>query len=167
MHKAGAIAQKILIVFLSVVLLLNLYLFAAQVIYKNQLPKLLGMAQIIVVSGSMEPAIQIGDLLVIKEKDRYEDGDIITYRSGQSLITHRVISVEGTGLVTQGDANNVADAPITLSQVEGKMLLRIPGLGRAILFLKTPIGILMALASGFVLIAISIIADRKKKPDQD
>ena len=167
MHKAGAIAQKILIVFLSVVLLLNLYLFAAQMIFKNQLPKLLGMAQIIVVSGSMEPAIQVGDMLVIREQDRYQHGDIITYRSGQNLITHRVISVDGTDLVTQGDANNVADEPITLSQVEGKMFLRIPGLGRAILLLKTPAGILVALISGFVLVAISIIADRKKKPEQD
>ena len=167
MHKAGAIAQKILIVFLSVVLLLNLYLFAAQMIFKNQLPKLLGMAQIIVVSGSMEPAIQVGDMLVIREQDRYQHGDIITYRSGQNLITHRVISVDETGLVTQGDANNVADAPITLSQVEGKMFLRIPGLGRAILLLKTPAGILVTLVSGFVLVAISIIADRKKKPEQD
>ena len=167
MHKARAVAQKILIIFLSVVLLLNLYLFAMQVIFGKQLPKLFGMAQIIVVSGSMEPAVQVGDLLVIREQDRYEDGDIITYRSEQSLITHRIISVKENSIITQGDANNVADAPITPSQVEGKMLLRVPGLGRAILFIKTPIGILAALVSGLILIAISIIADRKKKPEQD
>ena len=167
MHKAGAIAQKILIFFLAAVLMINLYLFVAQMVFGKQLPKLFGMAQVIVVSGSMEPAIQVGDLLLIREQDRYEGGDIITYRSGQSLITHRLIAVDGTNLVTQGDANNVADEPITLSQVEGKMLLRIPALGRAILFLRTPTGILATLVSGLILIAFFIIAGRKKKPEQD
>ena len=167
MHTARAAARNILIIFLTAILLLNLYLVVVQVVLHNELPKLFGMTQIIVISGSMEPVVRVGDILLIREQSAYETGDVVTYRSGSSLITHRVIETDGTGLVTQGDANNAADAPIELSQVEGQMLLRIPKLGYAALMLRTPLGFLITIAGGLLLIIVPTLADRRRKSKQD
>jgi hypothetical protein len=74
-------------------------------------------------------------------------GDIIVYQKEDQLIIHRVVSMDGTTLVTQGDANNVADEPIDISSVKGKMVSRIPVLGGLIRDLKTPIA---AVAAKFI-----------------
>jgi signal peptidase len=161
-RKAGAVLEKILTAFLIVIFLISISLLLMQVLYKNRLPKVFGMAQIIVISGSMEPAINAGDFLIIREETQYTVNDIITYRDGNSLITHRVKSIDGTNLVTQGDANNVADSPVSLSQVEGKVFLRIPKLGSALLFLKTPPGILVLVLVCILLIEVPHIADRRR-----
>lgn len=76
-----------------------------------------------VVTGSMEPTIPTGALLVAERTDidEIETGDIICFRSRDAgtrgwIITHRVIHIlrdEDTGeplLETKGDANSVADA---------------------------------------------------------
>lgn len=167
MRKAAALAKKVLITVLAGILLINLYLVAAQLFFHQELPKLMGLAQIIVVSGSMEPAVEVGDLLVIREQDSYKVGDIVTYRSGGSLITHRVIRVEGTSLLAKGDANNVEDAPVDLEQIEGRMVLRVPKLGYAVLFLRTSRGIILTVFAGLLLILAPIFADWRKKPGGD
>ena len=163
MPKAGALLQKALAVFLVVVLLFNLYILLSQFVGQNRLPKVFGVAQVVVISGSMQPTIEIGDFLVIREQAGYSENDIITYRSGNSLITHRIKEVAGERLITQGDNNNAADAPIALSQVEGKVVLRIPKLGRAALFLKTPLGIVIAVFGGLLLIEVSYLAERRAR----
>lgn len=74
-----------------------------------------------VVTGSMEPAISVGELLLCRSTaaDRIRTGDIICYRTEQAeisgaVVTHRVVSI-GTDehgspcFVTQGDANLMAD----------------------------------------------------------
>jgi signal peptidase len=165
MHKAGVLMRKVLIAFMGAAVLLNLYILVAQVVLRHDLPKVFGVTQVVVVSGSMQPAIGVGDLLLIRQQAEYSVNDIITYRVGSRLITHRVKSVEGASLVTQGDANNVADAPIMLSQVEGKVLIRVPKLGRVVPLLRTPQGILLIMFTGVVLIVAPYIADKSKRPE--
>ena len=61
----------------------------------------------VVNSGSMKPAINLGDLVIagpIGAVSGIKHGDIITYELGKNLITHRVISIEGNNLITKGDA---------------------------------------------------------------
>ncbi|WP_225213722.1 signal peptidase I [Corynebacterium gallinarum] len=93
-----------------------------------------------VLSGSMRPTYEPGDLVVIKPKEPTDIriGDVITYQvhSGESeLITHRVIeknsSTDGSvSFITQGDANDVPDAtPIRDVQIHGTVWYRIPMLG--------------------------------------
>jgi len=148
-----------------VILLINGYLLAAKLIFKNDLPKVFGYAQIIVISGSMQPAINVGDLLIIKEQISYQANDIITFHSDQNLVTHRVIEVSNDGINTQGDANNVADDPVPLTAVEGKMVLLIPGAGNLILFLKSPLGILLMLALLFLIIEVPFWIERRKQKE--
>lgn len=88
-----------------------------------------------VVTGSMEPTIAPGALLISQEVpiEQIQVGDIICFRSREAgmlgkSITHRVISIFENGgqlcLETRGDANPVADAlPVLQSNLIGKVLI--------------------------------------------
>ena len=162
--------RNLFLVFLSLIVLFNLYIITAQLFLKNELPKVFGYAQVIVISGSMQPEIQVGDLLIIHQQAEYAVNDVITYRSGASFVTHRLVSLQGNQLVTQGDANNVADPAIALSQVEGKVVLRLSALGKLIYFLKTKQGIYLTALLAILLFAVPYAADAirqfKNKPKQ-
>lgn len=147
-----SVLQKALVALLSLILVINLYLLVMQLVFKVELPKVFGFGQVIVISGSMEPAISAGDLLIIREQSEYNVNDVITYQWGNSLCTHRIVAMEGNTIVTQGDANNAVDEPIDASLVEGKVVFRIPGFGNFILFLKTPMGLLVIAVLAIVLV---------------
>lgn len=78
-----------------------------------------------VISGSMQPALQIGDVIIIKEADNYAEKDIITYDNGLTTITHRIKSINGDEIITEGDANDAPDKPITRNRILGKYFFRI------------------------------------------
>lgn len=105
-------------------------------------PRLIGAQPLTVLSGSMVPTFNPGDLVIVRPFDvnTVAVGDVITFQpeSGNpTLITHRVIDVtrdasdltQVSRIVTQGDANNMADNPLVPEQVMGRMLYRIPYLG--------------------------------------
>jgi len=101
----------------------------------------------IVESGSMEPAIQTGSLVVVKPSSVYGVGDVITFKSSSSDVptTHRVASIEGRGteqqFITKGDANEEVDTETTsLSAVLGKIVIAVPYAGYVLDFARQPIG---------------------------
>ncbi len=76
-------------------------------------------------TGSMAPAIEQNDVILVralKDEEFYEVDDIITYKENKNYITHRIISVRGHDIVTQGDANNAKDSSITDDMVIGKVV---------------------------------------------
>lgn len=155
---------KIIVAFiLCAALVINLYLIWAQLSNKSSLPKILGFAEVIVISGSMQPAIEAGDLIIIKEQKKYEKNDIVTYRENQNLITHRVIEANPSEVVTKGDANNTSDKPVLLSDIEGKVILRLPGAGNIIFFLRKPTGILAVSCMILLLFMIPQRGQRRKR----
>jgi signal peptidase len=98
-------------------------------------------------SGSMEPAIQTGGLVVVKPTENYQEGDVVTFFGEDSYetVTHRITSVqlvEGEPrYVTKGDANENEDREkISREQIIGKVILDLPYLGYVVNFAKTPIG---------------------------
>jgi len=133
--------------FLGLVILSNLYLGINKAVTHNPVPKFLGMAPLIVMSGSMEPAIMPGDVVVIREQapQKYKLGDIATYLVGTTTYTHRIIGEENGGFILKGDKNNVVDDTVPAEQFVGKVLFRIPKIGLAILFFKTPLGMTVLL----------------------
>lgn len=78
-----------------------------------------------VISGSMQPALQIGDVIIIKKANNYAEKDIITYDNGLTTITHRIKSINGDEIITEGDANDAPDKPITRDRILGKYFFRI------------------------------------------
>lgn len=88
-----------------------------------------------IATGSMEPEISVGDMVVVADWQRdLAEGDVIAYAHDGKTIVHRITEVvqqpEGTAYITQGDANNAPDVdPVQPSQIEGKVVARIPALG--------------------------------------
>lgn len=112
-----------------------------------------GIGYAVVVSGSMEPVMHINDMIFFQEhpKSDYRVGDVIVFvreegDGSEILVTHRIISRDGKTLVTKGDANNTADDPIGIDQVIGRVVLRIPGVGKAVSFLQNRYGVIVLMA---------------------
>lgn len=124
----------------------------------------------IVESGSMEPNIHTGSIVVIKPEAKYAVGDIITFDAnfrgpdGKKVpVTHRIVEIAGeNGLytyTTKGDANEENDPTAVRHQsVLGKVMFSVPYIGYAIETAKKPYGFL-----ALVLIpSLIIISDQAK-----
>jgi signal peptidase I len=102
----------------------------------------------IVLSGSMEPSIKTGSVVVVKPVSRYEIGDVVTFGKDDRdnvptthrLIETRIVSGE-TRFVTKGDNNDDPDGrEITESDIIGKVFLDIPYLGYILDMARKPWG---------------------------
>jgi len=121
----------------------------------------------VVQSGSMEPAIKIGSIVMVKPVKEYKIGDVITFgemTKDQESTTHRIYDIkeiEGKLVyITKGDANNSSDTKeIQESEVMGKVLLNIPYLGYAVDFTKKPLGFALII----IVPTAVIIGDEIKK----
>lgn len=142
----GKIINIILIVILIILLIFNIYNLISRSFFDNDMPKFFGFASAVVVTGSMSGAIEIGDYIIIKEAKQYKEDDVITFKQNNMLITHRIIEVTEEGYITKGDANTAPDDMIEYEQIEGKVVLIIPKVGKVVDFIKTPFGILVILA---------------------
>lgn len=121
----------------------------------NGVPSILGVEFFSIQTDSMSPTLEPGDLAigrVIKEKSELRPGDIITYwtviNGERVLNTHRIETVyDGGGFLyfgTRGDNNPSAD-PMTVheSEVVGKYVSRVPGIGKVFDYLQTSTGFLV------------------------
>ncbi len=75
-----------------------------------------------VATGSMEPVISQNDIIVVKEQKDYDLNDIVTFKSDNAYVTHRVISKSGNSYITKGDANNAKDVSIKKDDIIGKVV---------------------------------------------
>lgn len=163
--KSWVIFRRVMLVLCGLILGLNVYMINAQNLVGNQLPMPFGYGSAAVLSGSMEPTFSKGDLLVVKDTYKFAKGDIVVYQEGTYLVVHRVVEINGQELITKGDANPVADEPITLSAIKGKVLFWIPKLGYVVNFLKTPVGILLVIAAAILLLELP--RRREKRKDEE
>ena len=117
--------RKIIRLLLSIIISLVLSLAIYYGVNANGLTtKVYGYTTLIVSSGSMEPELMVGDVIIIKECDSYNKGDIITFNvNNEYLVTHRIIEEKENHYITKGDNNNSADDNIILEeQIEGKLI---------------------------------------------
>lgn len=143
----------IISILLSIVLLVNIYNFVSLKILKKDLSSVFGYAVLEVISGSMEPTINVGDMIIINTHEtNYEKGDIVTfYDTEGSFVTHRIVSINDTYMITKGDnKNNALDGETSIDKIVGKHVLTIPGFGRIIKSLQSPITIVLILIVGVI-----------------
>ena len=76
-----------------------------------------------IMSGSMNPELNVGDSIIVKKSIDYKVGDIITYKKDNIYVTHRITSIEENIITTKGDANMQSDPPIDKSDVLGKAVV--------------------------------------------
>ena len=135
--------------------------------------RLLGYRCFTVISGSMIPTYDIGDLLYVKEVDvnTIKAGDPITFILNEDLVvaTHRVVRVdaENQRFYTKGDANQIEDSePVHFKNVIGVPEFSIPKLGYVSDFIQNPPGMYITIGVGIILILIVFLPDllgKKKK----
>lgn len=119
-------------------------------------PTVFGYSVHRVLSGSMEPELSIGDVIVGKNIDdpsQIHIGDIVTFRGdarfGNNKVTHRVIVAPydngrgSTVIVTQGDANKEDDGEIYLGDVESKYQFKLTFLSKVYGFFFSPWGLVV------------------------
>ena len=175
----GIILSLILIPILAV----NLTLIAKSMLHKDEVPRVGGYFPLIVLTDSMYPEIQSGDLIICRQEDpeELEAGDIISFfdpdGKGTTILTHRIESIEGSGeeflFTTRGDANNTADAAaVPADKVVGVYITRIPSLGNVAMFMQTSTGLIVCVVLPLVLmIAWDMIRrrmyERKNRSEAD
>ena len=104
-----------------------------------------GFRSYLVQSGSMEPSIMTGDIIVINRQKQYFNNDVITFKDSQErVITHRIVDINQDKISTKGDANRTSD-PETINQnmVLGKVIVVISKLGYVVSFTKTLPGVIL------------------------
>lgn len=155
-QKAIRITKTIIGILLCIALLpllvVNITIIVNSYVNPDKVPSFMGYKPFIVLSDSMNPVISAGDLVITRETDTeaLQAGDIISYRSGDSVVTHRIVDITETdgarSFTTKGDANNTADKkPVDESMVEGATMMVIPKLGNMAMFMQTPSGMLICI----------------------
>jgi signal peptidase I len=125
----------------------------------------------VVMSGSMEPTIKTGSVVVISEQNQYNIDDIITVRERNNpnqTFTHRIIDITDTQedieYITKGDANETADPDTVLEeQIVGKKTLSIPIIGYLVHFAKQPTGFILMIIVPSIIIATSEVTTIKEE----
>jgi signal peptidase len=131
-------------------------------------PTLVGFETFVVLSGSMEPALGVGDLAVVGavRPGQLSMRDIISYRTPAQpnvVITHRLVGVSAdeTGRImfeTKGDANDSVDqVEIDSQAVLGRVFYAVPKIGYLVDFAKKPLGKAVLLGVPAVLLALDAL----------
>ncbi len=114
------------------------------------------------ISYSMDPAIPLGAVVVVKKEPHYQIGDIISYYSKLNneviVVTHRVFNIAGNVYITKGDANYFPDKELVRPRlVIGRVYLVINKLGYLLEFSRTPLAVYFTIILPAFLIIITEI----------
>lgn len=120
----------------------------------------LGLRSHVVISGSMEPSLSTGSLIVTRTVPASDVGigEIVTVNrtDGRGLVTHRVVTIERDGhqwmFTLQGDANDVEDPEPYRVTTAGELVAAVPHLGYVVASLREPLGI-----GGLAVVAVAVL----------
>ncbi len=162
-HKIGTVVGIILCILLAPILIINITLIIRSFTNKDEVPSVGGIFPLIVLTDSMYPDIQSGDLIICRteEPENIQVGDVIAFfdpaGNGTSIVTHSVIEItEADGQkawITRGIANNTNDAmPVPADKLVGVYSRRIPRLGHAVMFMQTTAGLIICVVCPILLL---------------
>lgn len=140
---------------LSIILVLNIYIMVQANVSPDKVPSVFGYKPFVVLSGSMESKISVGDLVFVKNVDvnTLKTNDIIAFRDNENLVTtHRIvdeIKIDNKRCFkTKGDSNNEEDeGTVCEKQIEGKYQGKIAKVGNIIMFIQKPLGFTVMMLS--------------------
>lgn len=131
-----------------------------------------GYQLFVVMSGSMEPSIKTGSVVLVGSQDKYKEGDVVTYFAGEkknlrdikATVTHRIVKTTEDGYTTKGDANNTEDREtVTTRSILGKVIFSVPYFGRVVAFSKTQNGFILLVIIPSTLIIYSELQNIKNE----
>lgn len=162
-HKVLTVIGTILCIILIPILAVNLTLIVKSYTNTEEVPDIGGYLPMIVLTDSMYPEIESGDLIIchtIKAEDVKVD-DVISFfdpaGNGTSVVTHRVIEiVEEDGEIkfrTKGDFNNTEDKELVPAEnLVGIYQSRIAGAGKIAMFMQSTAGLIICVVLPIVLL---------------
>lgn len=182
-HKILTVVGSVLCVILLPILIINLTLIVKSYTNKDEVPSVSGYLPLIVLTDSMYPEIESGDLIICHtaEAENIKVGDVIAFfdpaGNGTSIVTHRVMEVvyeDGKTLFrTKGDNNNTEDrVPVPGEDLVGVYQNRIPNAGHIAMFMQTTAGLIVCVVLPIILlVAYDMIRrriyERNKQEDTD
>ena len=162
-------ALGISLVVLEIIMII--FLVASKI--KGEPPTIFGYQMYFIKTGSMSDELGPGDVIISKKYDggelvaSRENGDIVTFYGDASgtraSITHRVIEVDGEKVITQGDANNIADDPITKSDIEAVMVYKTVVIGKIYKVISSTWGFWLLIFTPIALLIVSEIVSLVKE----
>lgn len=166
-NKISKRIRMIVYIILIPILIYNIILILQSTLNPNEKNNLLVRGYVIV-SGSMEPELNIGDLIIVKKENDLKEGDIISFWYGESVVTHRITKIEkenGKNIyTTKGDRNNVEDSgTITDENIIGKKIITIPKLGKITLIFQGRLAIIIMLIIFFIYIKCIKMKEQKRE----
>ena len=173
MQKFKKILSIIALIILIPIFLVSGVILINSYVHPDKVPSFMGWKPFIVLSGSMETQISVGDIVVVKEVDTKDlkKGDIIAFKNNDIVITHRIddVIIDETGnkkYVTKGDNNNTQDEGYVLpEQIEGVFQFKVSRLGNLAIFIQTPVGMIVCLSVPILLLVIIEVSDSKKNKE--
>ena len=163
----------ILCIILVPILVINCTLIVKSVTNKNEVPNIGGIFPLIVLTDSMYPEIESGDLIICHQEDVSEikEGDIISFfdpaGNGTSIVTHRVLEVVNENgeisFKTKGDFNNTEDKlAVPADNLVGVYSSRIPKVGNIAIFMQSTTGLVVCVVCPIVLLVAYDMIRRKQ-----
>ncbi|MBR5329414.1 MAG: signal peptidase I [Firmicutes bacterium] len=172
-HKILTIVGTVMCVILIPILAINLTLIVKSYTNSDEVPSIGGIFPMIVLTDSMYPQIESGDLIICHtaEPEEIMVNDVICFfdpaGNGSTVVTHRVIQVtEENGEIafrTQGDNNNTADKLlVTGNDLIGTYEKRIPGMGNVAMFMQTTAGLIICVILPIILLVAYDMVRRRR-----
>jgi len=141
------------------------------------LPNAIGMRSFTVMSGSMEPTIHVGDVVIDKNISPLDarPGDVVTFSDPtgrKRLITHRIRSLRVQGntvhVVTKGDANDAVERwTVPADGRIGRVQLRVWKLGYPLVYAHSRFGLIGLVALPALLICLVELRKIWKTPTRE
>ncbi len=126
-------------------------------------PALLGYEPVVVVSGSMEPAIRVADVVLTRPSDGrdLDNGTVINYEHEDGTRLHRIEATTDSGYRTAGDANLSSDSELVApSQVRGVGTVVVPFVGMPALWVER--GQWLYLIAAVIAVAAALYTSRMR-----
>lgn len=121
---------------------------------------LTGTKIFIVMSNSMAPRLNKGDLILVRKQESYSVNDVVTFQRGSQVITHRISSSENNFFKTKGDGNMSNDFPrLKASDIIGSVVYSLPYIGTVFAVLKSKY-IFVLMLFGIIYYTISAVVRR-------
>ena len=169
LHKILTVIGTILCVILIPILVINCILIVKSYT-SEEVPSVAGTLPLIVLTDSMYPLIESGDLIICQtvEPEDVKVGDVISFfdpaGNGSSIVTHRVMEVTEKGWRTKGDNNNTEDRVLVkaddlVARYDGT---RLAGFGNVALFMQTTPGLILCVVCPIVLLVAYDMLRRRR-----
>lgn len=166
MKKALKFVSSIFLAVVGILAAITLFYFIQAKGSLEEAPGIFGYKPLTILSNSMQPTFNAGDIIIISDKVQPKEGEVITFKHPDGvLVTHRIVQVlEKDGKIlyeTKGDNNKQVDEVLTLNEnIIGVQKLVIPNAGYIAKFIAGPIGFSLFIVLPLVVLLIIEIFQR-------